>query len=538
MRLKLIWVSLLLCLILGFGVLGSSAQDREENRPYVTFVAGNRSDNLIYYTPDLPDYPHLIRIMDESIRTFDKFTPSPWDIQIVVVFMGVELANTPVVGTLSDPSTTYVTRREPRNLFDPQVCYLRVFKNWDSEEYLESQVARTLFLCAQIKLTGSEGLVIDASNAWSYGALRDWAAYKVYPKEFPKPHHALFDHRRDLMTARFENFYFWMFAESALGYGSAQNVIAEMINGYTNFPATYGNSQTDVLHNWAKILISYKLPLAPTLPLGDISLPAGKGGSTVVNLLPRSVDYRALADFQVEAGNVGFIKVGNLTNGNYGVSIRLGGLFKRLSEGDVFQFCPNQPYDMLVLSRGVGTKGSRVPLTIEWGQVESGKPCKPKEEVQNTNNPNQCIVGRWQVTASPFDQLNGAGASVDTTRFIFTFSANGTFTGNYDLSATDRGNVLHVNMPFTGTYSISRSTTQNNDTRYNVSAFTWTMQPGGRVTFTTRAGVVTDFTKQYYQDTNYTPWGPNGSLTCTDTTLLWTSSQGIGNFTLTRMPEA
>jgi hypothetical protein len=452
--------------------------------------------------------------------------------------MGVEVTNTAVVGTLSDPSTTYVTRREPRNLFDPQVCFLRVFKNWDSEEYLQSQVARTLFLCAQIKLTGSEGLVTDVSNVWSYSAVREWASYKVYPKEFPKPHHAIFDHRRDLMTARLENFYFWMFAESSLGYGSAQNVIAEMINGYTNFPATYGNSQTDVLHNWAKILISYKLPLAPTLPLGDISLNAGKGGSTVVNLLPRSADYRALADFQVEAGNVAFIKVGNLTNGNYGVSIRLGGVFKRLSEGDVFQFCPNQPYDLLVLSRGVGTKGSRVPLTVEWGQVESSKPCKPKEEVPNVNNPNQCIVGRWQVTSSPFDQMNRAGATVDTTRFIFIISANGTFTGNYDVTANDTGNILHVNMPFTGTYAISRATTENNDTRYNVTAFTWTMQPGGRVTFTATNGAVTDLTKQYYADTNFTPWGPNRVLTCTDTTLSWTSSQGIGDFTLTRLPEA
>lgn len=537
MRLKLIFMSLLL--LLGMNIAGISAQDREQTRPYVTFVAGNRSDNLIYYTPDLPDYPHLIRIIDESIRMFDSFTPSPWDIQIVVVFMGVELSNTSVIGRMTDPSTAYVTRLEPRNLFQPQVCYLRVFKNWDAEDDVESQIAKTLFLCAQTQLTGSEGVVIDASNAWAYGALRDWAAYKVYPKQFPKPHHALFDHRRDIMHGRYENLYFWMFAESALGYGSAQNVVAEMINGYTNFPANYGNDSIELFHNWAKILISYKLPLAPTLPLGDIALPAGKGGSTVVNLLPRSANYRALADFQVEPGNIGFIKISNSANNNYGVSIRLGGLFKRLTDDVPFQFCPNQPYDMLVFSRGIAPQGSRAPLTIEWGQVESNTPCKPKEDTTaNPNNPNQCIVGRWQVTASPFDQLNGAGASVDTTRFIFIFSANGTFTGNYDLSANDTGNVLHVNMPFTGTYAISRSTTDNNDTRYNVTAFTWTMQPGGRVTFTARDGTVTDFTKQYYRDTNYAPFGPNRSLTCTDTTLAWSTEMGFGAFTLTRMPEA
>ncbi|HRF97608.1 MAG TPA: hypothetical protein PLZ51_20515, partial [Aggregatilineales bacterium] len=486
----------------------------------------------------MPDFPHLIRIINESITVFNTFTPNPWDIQIVVVFMGVELSNTGIIGSLADPSLTYVTRREPRNLFDPQVCLLRVFNGWDSDDDIESQVAKTLFLCLQTKLVGSEGVVRDIGNFWAYGALRDWAAYKVFPKQFPKSYHALFDQRRDLMTGRLENFYFWMFAESSLGYGSAQNVITEMINGYTNFPATYGNSQTDLLHNWAKILISYKLPLAPTLPLGDITLSAGKGGSTVMNLQPRSADYRALADFQVEPGNVAFIKVGNLTNGNYGVSIRVGGVFKRLSEGAPLQFCPNQPYDMLVFSRGIGAKGSRVPLTIEWGQVESSKPCKPKEEVQNTNNPNQCIVGSWQVTASPLDQINGAGATVNTARFVFTFSANGTFTGTYDVTANDSGNVLHVNMPFIGTYSISRSTTENNDSRYNVTAFTWAMQPGGRVTFTARDGTVTDFTKQYYRDTNYSPWGPNGTLTCTDTTLSWTSSQGIGDFTLTRLPEA
>ncbi|MDX2078499.1 MAG: hypothetical protein SFZ02_18855 [bacterium] len=536
MRLK--WVMALIILCLSIGVFGSSAQDREANRPYVTFTAGTRSNNLIYYTPDLPDYPHLIRIINESITAFNTMTPNPWDIQIVAVFMGVELANTPLIGSLTDPSLTYVTRREPRNLFDPQVCLLRVFNGWDSDDDIESQVAKTLFLCLQTKLVGSEGVVRDISNFWAYGALRDWAAYKAFPKQFPKGYHALFDQRRDVTTARLENFYFWMFAESSLGYGSAQNVITEMINGYSNFPATYGNSQTDVFHNWAKMLISYKLPLPPTLQLNNIGLNAGKGGSTVVNLLPRSADYRSLAGFQVEPGNVAFIKVGNLTNGNYGVSIRLNGVFKRLSEGAPFQFCPNQPYDMLVFSRGVGAKGSPVPLTVEWGQVESSKPCKPKEEAQNTGNPNQCIVGSWQVTASPFDQMNRAGASVDTSRFIFTFSANGTFTGNYDITANDTGNILHVNMPFTGTYAISRGATENNDTRYNVTAFTWTMQPGGRVTFTATNGAVTDLTKQYYADTNYTPFGPNRVLTCTDTTLSWTTSAGIGDFTLTRMPEA
>jgi hypothetical protein len=536
MRLK--WVTAIIFLCLSIGVFGSSAQDREANRPHQRFTAGGRNDNLVYYTPDLPDYPHLIRIINESITTFNTLTPSPWDMQIVAVFMGVSVPDLSVLGIYASPVDQYVTRREPQSLFDRQICHLKVFNGWDSDDDIESQIAQQLFLCSQIRLVGSVGVVKDFSNAWSYGALRDWAAYRAFPKQFPKSNHRAFDQRRDVTTARFENFYFWEFAASSQGYGSARNVITEMISGYTLFPANNGYSPTDLFHNWAKMLISYRLPIQPTLAFDNTTLPAGKGGSTVVSLQPHSADYRALMGFQVEPGNVAFIKVSNITNGNYGVSIRLNGLFKRLVEGIPFQFCPNQPYDMLVLSRGIGAKGSSSPITIEWGQVQSGKPCKPKEQAQNPGNPNQCIVGAWQVTSSPLSQISGASASIDTSRFVFTFSANGTFTGTYNITANDTGNILHVNMPFAGTYSISRGETEDNDTRYNVTAFTWTMQPGGHVSFTERGGVVTDFTQRYYRDTNYTPWGPNRVLTCTDTTLSWTTIHEIGDFTLTRMPEA
>ncbi len=531
----------LIVILLGiFGILGGQtathAQDREQTRPYERFTAGGRGDNLVYYTPSLPDYPRLVRIINESITVFDTMTPTSWSSQIVIMFMGASISNLSVIGRMTDPSTAYVIRLEPQTLFpNGDVCFLRVFDGWEIDDNIESDVAKQLFHCLQMAIGAVAfqdfGVV---SNVWWVGASAEWAASRVYPTQFPKPYQALFDFKRDVTQNRLENFYFWEFLASAQGYSSTQNVIEQLgfIRGSGLFPVNYGFDPTDLFHNWANVLLNRQLPIPPTLDLGDIDLVAGKSGSLVISLLRFSVDYKFLTAFEIEPGNIAFIKISDSATSNYAVSLRTVGGLRRFIDGEPIQLCPAEAGEMLIISRGRGEMNSPAPFTIEWGQMESETPCKPRED-ELTDGNMECVVGRWQVTAFPeldiFDTL-------DLSAFIFTFNANNTWTASYNITAVEEGNTLTVNLPLSGTYSISQSVTVDDDTTYTVPSFSGRADPGGTVSFITRNGDFTDMTNQYYTSGNYSLFGPATTMLCNNTTLSWVTAVGAGRLILTRLP--
>jgi len=533
-------LALILLILSGFiGILGVQAQNREDTRPYERFTAGGRGDNLVYYTVDLPDYPRFIRIINESIAVFDTLTAVPWNTQIVIVFMGVPYSGSPVIGRVLSPSQAYVTRREPQTLFDTQICHMLVFNGWESDPLIESEIAKQLFYCAQMAMGAVSIADINTpSNAWWIGASAEWASAQVYPSQFPRAYYNLFDYRRDVTKNRWENFYFWEFLASTQGYGNAQRVIEQI--GLVKrglFPINYGYTPVELLHNWAKALINRRLPIAPTLDLNGIDIPAGKGGSLTTTLQPLSADYVALAGFEVDAGNIGFVKISNSIQGQYAVSIQTGGAYKQLEDAVSFQFCPSSPSDLLVISRADFNSTLSHALTIEWGQTESNKPCKPKENPTTNTTDASCVVGTWQVVVYPVTSMqNGLDPSdVDTSNFTFTFAEDGTVTVAYNILINSAGNgITEIHVPFAGSYQVLSSLSGNHI--YDVQTFAVTIQAGGSAV-NNDGGQILDMTDIIYQNSpNLAPWSPNGVLTCDDTTLSWQTVEGLGYFSLIRLP--
>ncbi len=536
---RLVLVVVLLCLMVAVSNQNETAAqggDREATRPYVQVTIGGRSDNYVYYTPDNPNYMRIVDILNKALPIYTTMTGRSWDHQIFVVFMGGNGTNLSVLGRMLDNSSAYVTRREPAERFaEAESCHIRVYPGWVTSSALESEVAYQFFHCIQMSL-GAVGILDFGTreNAWWLMGTAEWAASRVYPEQYPKLIHSVFDPRQDITKARLDAYYFWEFASSARGMGNDQNVITQMGVLRTSglFPLNFGFDSRELFHNWAQVLLNKQLPNPPIIDLTTSDLPAGEGGNYATPLPKFAVDYKNLVGFEIKPGHIGYVQVKGLA-GSYAVSVRTANGIQRLADGTPIQFCPQDDGTMIILSRGREAEDDPASVTIEWGQVESNDPCKPKtEEPEDTAN---CVPGSWAVTSYPVIQADLTGVTYDLSEFVFNFAENGTFTGRYKINSAADGMQAFYDFPFAGTYAVSP--VEGSAGTYAVQAFDWAVQPGGTLLVVASDGTATDLTTAGYKAmSDLSLWSPSGSLSCVDNTMTWATNDGTGTFELTRLP--
>jgi hypothetical protein len=530
----------LVCLALVLLGLSSSvmAQNREDDIPYLPFaVTGGRPDNFNYTVRDrIEDYGRLYAAINTAVPVINQITGDTWGEQIVIIMMGSAGNGQTAIGRYMDPYSAYVTRRETRRLMDEQVCHLRIFDGWATDTRLETIITRELFHCWQMA-AGSAGFANFADRKaffWLYG-VAEWVAYRAFPSQFPQPIHLLFSPRTDVTQSRLEVIYFWEFMASSNGLGDTERVIAQMdalSQSEEEFPLVFNYEPTDLFHNWALMLYNRTLPLPPPVDLSGGQLPAGNSGNLSTSIERFSADFKNLFGFQVEDGNIGYITVSGLEDGNYAVSLQVSSGVQRLSDDDPFEFCPADSGNMIIVSRAGGEVGSTPMLSIEWGQNPSANACKPKPEEPSGSEGGSanCLVGIWVVDEYPVTQMN-VFATIDTGDFIYEFAADGGLSAVYGITANSGPVTIHADVSYTGTYDVEATEGGN----YLVNDFTLTILPGGIYT-TTSNGVTTDLSKPYYEtSSNFSPWSPDGELECDGDVMSWDALDGSGSFTLTRL---
>lgn len=528
------WLLVFSFIVLCIPTFSTLAQvgDREDSRPFVRFgIAGGRDDNRLYYTPDVPNYARMVSILDTIVPVYNKITGQPWTMQVIVVWMGTDGAGASVIGRYLDSATAYVTRRENPTGLDPQVCYLRVFSTWEDDPYIESTVARQVFHCLQI-FTGAATFddFHDRSKIWWVLGIAEWAASRAFPAQYPKVVHSEFDQRRDVTTGRLDSFYFWEFMSSGRGLGSDQAVINQMIQLYNmdSFPLNTIHEPTDLFHNWALTLLNNELPIPPTVDLTSSDVSAGESGSIQPSLPRFAADYKNLVGFDVKPGNIGYVKVSGLAAGNYAVSVQSATGYDRLTEGTPYQLCPADTGTMVIISRGKGTPGENVSLTLEWGQEPSSNPCKAKPAEEGTTS--NCIVGSWTVFEFPPSLFALQEGNLDTSQFSFEFNDDGTLSGVYEIHFVSGQMGIDVNVNFSGTYAVSATA---DGITYVVDDFDWAFEPGGSM-IVTQQGKQTDMTTAFYNNGEMSGWAPDGEMICDGDTLSWSTTDGSGGFALDR----
>ena len=531
---RLFQVAFLLFLMVST-VMGVSAQDmpgREDVRPFVRVTFGSRTDNYVYYTPDNPDYTRIVTILNTAIPIYSTMTGLPWTTQIVIVFMDNTPGSLFVLGRMFENSTAYVTRREPPNLFpEAESCHIRIYGGWESAPNLGSLVARELFYCLQMSIGAATFEDFrNPQNAWWRMGIAEWAASRVYPSQYPRLIHNFFDPRQSITRARFDAFYFWEFASSARGFGSDQNVIAQM-RDMSSFPINFSFGSLELFHNWAQVLLNRQLPIPPTVDLTGSDLTAGRGGSITTFTPQFAVDYKNLVAFDLEPGNIAFVTVKDIASTLYQVSARTSSGVHILVEDEPFQFCPSDDGTMLIISRGRSVTDAPAPFTIEWGQVPNSTPCT--EVAEEVDDAVACVVGSWVVTDHPED-LEVAFPVIDISGFIFNFAGNGTFDGTYNVfySIPDLVQV-EINFTFKGSYVLSG--VEGSSTTYGVQTFRWAFDPSGNAVLTDQNGVTSDFAQQFIADGDLSLWSPNGTLNCNENGMSWQTTRG-GSIAMARLP--
>ncbi len=531
MRRSLMCGFVLLLLVCAIGV---QAQTREDDIPYVPFaVTGGRADNYHYTIRDRrEDFSRLYTAINTTIPVINQITGEQWNAQIVLVMMGTSGGGRTALARIDDPYSAWVTRRETRQIFDPMVCHVRIFDGWVSDPLLETSVARELFHCWQMQTFGVEfsDFSVRAKFFWLQGGA-EWVAYRAFPAQFPQPYHNFFDPRVDVTQARYDAFYFWEFMAGSNGLGDDQRVIAQMdalSASAESFPLVYDYEPTDLFHNWALTLYNGSLPLSPSLDLTGSTLPAGNSGNLTTSIQRFSADFKNLFGFQVEDGNIAYLTISGMEDGNYAASLQVAGGLQRLSDDDPLEFCPADSGNMIILSRANGAAGSAPMLTLEWGQNPSPNACKPKpEEVTNAAN---CVVGTWVVDEYPVSMAD-IYATIDTSGFIYTFGADGSLAVVYGIVASAERMTIRSNVSYSGSYVVEASASGN----YRVSDFTLTIDPGGSYTATIN-GTTTDMTTPYYDSaSDFAPWGPASELECDGDSMTWSTQDGTGTFSLTRV---
>lgn len=537
---RLSWTALVLCffvLIAGATPPLSAQQvpDREDMRPAVRVTIGARDDSWVYYTPDQPDFNRVITVLNRAIPVYEQITGITWTRRVNVVYTGS--GGAAVIGRMMDSLQAYVTRREPPALFaaDPMSCHILIFAGWSAIPDFEAVIARQFFHCFQMEMGAAlrEDFFDVPLNFWWLQGTAEWAASRVYPELFPSDiHMGFFNPRQDIRRARYDAYFFWEFMSSARGIGSDRNVAIQM-NTLRNdgaFPLPFNTNPLDLFHNWAQVLLDRQLPNPPILDLTNINVQASKGGTIQTQMPPFAVDYRSLINFDIQPGYIGVLTVSGMSANNIAVSTRMSGVTQRLQDNTPLEFCPPPDGMMLIMSRAEGGRNSNATLSITWSQRESPNPCTPKPEEDDDDA--ECIVGNWQVIDYPASVARVDGVEVDTSEFIFSFGADGSLSGAYDIIARADGVTLDLHFPFNGSYALRPL--EGNSTQLAVRSWNWTFEAGGSYTATYRDGTQTDFTSQFYAMGGIDLWSPDGTVECSGDTLSWQTADGTGGFAMQR----
>lgn len=530
-RALIIRLALIIC-VLSSG-LGVIAQDRESQRPAVKFaLSGGRSNNYLYYLADHPgNYVRIIDILQTALPIYDTLRGGiPWFQQITVVMMDtVPAAGEVALGRNIRSSDGYVIRLEPPILFDSNVCHLRIYANWETAPDLESSVARELFHCVQAEFSNTVTLAtyLDPAQTWWTNGSAEWAAAQVFPSQYPSSRQNSFDHRHDVTTTDYAAFYFWQFAPTPQGMGSVDAVRSELsliASDALSATRSMGNptTSTELFHNWILALYNRTLPVAPTLDLTTSDTLAGQAGSANVSIPRFSGDFVNLVGFDVQPGNVAFVRATGIATANFAVSLETASGIQRLSADTAFEFCPSTVGNMVIISRGYGAPGSTSTFTLEWGQTLSHTPCTPAATRTPASTSTACYVGDWEVVGVP-----GVIGSADTSGYVFSFADDGTFTGTYAIVIED----FNATYPMTGTYRITGSRTDA--TRYTARSFHIDYGPGTATGMIN--GELTDMSAVVLETLN-----SSGNLevpfdiVCTERQMVWTVADGH-EFTLARI---
>jgi hypothetical protein len=332
--------------------------------------------------------------------------------------------------------------------------------------------------------------------------------------------------------------YWWAFLASPQGLGSPEAVIAFLRSLPAN-PRQYaqalnamspGENAIEVFHRWAFALLDGRVPFNPPVSFARVQkVNASSPGSRQLFTERFSVEYATLAGFTTDPGNRAFLQVDAIDANHYGVSVRVGGQDRRLTSGEPYLFCPDVSGATLIISRGIAGRDDINPFTVSWGQMPSDTPCVEEEEDDDTA---ECIVGNWQVIDYPASIARVDGVEVDTSEFSFSFGADGSLSGDYDIIARADGITLDLHFPFNGSYAVRPL--EGNSTQLAVRSWNWTFEAGGSYTATYRDGTQTDFSNQFYEMGGIDLWSPAGTVECSGDTLSWETADGTGGFEMQR----
>lgn len=537
------WAAAVL-LLLAFALGPVSAQTGIAN-DFTRFTAGGRSDHLIIYplgSEVLRD--NVTAALDEAALTYQALWGGTGiEFQIAVGF--IDHLNESDPGVYADAEYAPISRAgflqgyETGLNLDPTLCAIEIYPPFVSDPARLSTIAHELAHCYQYyRQIGDVHLRFDppSMNWWVEGSA-EWMASIVYPLQFPTMPQSSFVYSNDVLTGSYDNLYWWSFLASPQGLGS-QDAVISFLRGVpktgTQYPEAIntmsaGENAIELFHRWAFALLDGRVPFNPPLDFSAMPrLNASTPGSARLSQARFSVSYAQISGFTVDPGNRAFVQVDGIDTGHYGISVRAAGQDSRLQAGSPHLFCPDGGSALLVSSRGMDASDDFSPFTVTWGQMPSSAPCTEDDQHAAT-----CLVGDWQVVTFPASIAVAGGMNVDTSEFLFTFGADGSVSGSYDIIVQADGVTLDLDMPINGTYAVSA--VEGSPGRFAVRSFNWAFDnPGGRYVATYRDGSSFDFTQNFYSMGGADLWAPNGVIACAGDTLSWVAADGSGSFVLQR----
>lgn len=382
-----------------------------------------------------------------------------------------------------ESTDTLGVAKDIRAILDDNVCVVRVFNEFKSSIDQRATIAHEFAHCYQNYYNrASFAAAGDPMSQWWIEGGAEWLASLVYPAEFPNSLSALFRYNTDVLANAYDDIYFWKFLESGEGLGSAQAAVDFML-GVAEDSTTHGaylenmkpgENSTEVFHKWMLALVQGRIPFQPKVDYPGFTLKSAVSGTVNLNTTRYSGDRAKIIDLKVDKGNQATVTAINLNANNYAVSLMIEGTPIRLSDSVSAKFCPPAGGLELLISRGYADKGDKTDFTLSFGQTPSATPCDAAPPVSTTS----CIVGDWVVVGLP-SAITTAGIQMDTHHYVFTFKADGSLSGNYNVEVDTGDSQMSIAVPFTGSYEL---TPLGNGDRFKVKTWTWVYSSSGSIT--------------------------------------------------------
>lgn len=552
-----------LLILTTFSVSTLAQTPQPTNRPPVLrefFSVGARTDHLLLYQENYAALPALISgALKSSFEVyqplFGKGQSTLIPFQIVIwatdnptrgVFVGPDgVEEHPFADGGLAPSTAVVADSPvadiTRVILDDQVCYIRLYLPFIGSTHKESTIAHELAHCYQHYYNRALFVLKSGTGWWAEGSA-EWLASTVYPAQYPV--NRRFRYNRDALAVAYTDLYLWTYIASAEGAGSTQAAVDFLLSvpaDVSAFPDVLGGlnpnqDSVETFHRWMFALIEGRIPFQPEINLPGITTKVVSGGSVSFNTPRFSGDRARVLGIKVDPGNKAVVTATALLDNNYAVSAKIGASWVRLPNGRELEFCPQNGTLELLISRGSSPNTAQPDFSLIFTQKESDAPCAPKPDDDTPEA--ACITGAWVVTAFPPSILGGSAFQVDMSEYVYFFHADGTYTGEYDITATpDDGSRLDIDIPFEGTYSVSA--VEGDPGIYAVDAFTMAFLPGGTATLTTKGGQSAQIAETYYrafQRMGYDGWIPGGTISCYENEMTWKTGPDF-DWTLGRLED-